>query len=398
MSEADLRRLLLVTHRPLDYGGGGSVRWRYLVEHLPALGWHVDVVSARHNPTANEFSSNPTHTRLSNARARVMGTAGRLARPVAHAMGVQPEAFPPSMAWALTGRRVVRRAVAEKRPHVVLATVPPAAAMFAAAAGAGDTPLVTEFRDLWAGDPYYDAGGRALTKLEASALERSAAVVCVTPEAGERLRELHPGIDVEVLPNGFDPRLLEMRRSEAAPQAGERKLTMIHAGAVYGGRSLTALAEALAQPDLQGRFRLELVGTVDPAERHALDQSAAGLEIDVSPPLEWDQAVQRVLGAHVVLVVAAPDHDSAVPGKLYEALALGKPTLVIAAPGSATSRVMTQIGREGACARFGDRESIAAAVRNLVNDPQTPLSPDELAPWNRQAVAERMAALLERVS
>ena len=37
-----MRRLLLVTQRPLDYGGGASVRWQYLRDALPRHGWEVD--------------------------------------------------------------------------------------------------------------------------------------------------------------------------------------------------------------------------------------------------------------------------------------------------------------------------------------------------------------------
>ena len=39
--------LLLVSQRPVDYGGGGSIRWRHLLTALPRFGWDVSTVTAR---------------------------------------------------------------------------------------------------------------------------------------------------------------------------------------------------------------------------------------------------------------------------------------------------------------------------------------------------------------
>ena len=63
-----MRRLLLVTQRPLDYGGGAGVRWQYFRDALPRHGWAVVEVSARPNPTANAVSTDPRAARLAAAR------------------------------------------------------------------------------------------------------------------------------------------------------------------------------------------------------------------------------------------------------------------------------------------------------------------------------------------
>jgi hypothetical protein len=155
------RRLVLVTQRPLAYGGGASVRWQYLSEALPRHGWEVHEVSARPNPTANTVSIDPRAARLAAARVRVMTAAGAVMRPAYRRLGIQPEAFPPNALWSLTGRAPVRRALDAARPDVVWATCPPPSALFAALGALGDRPLplVAEMRDLWAGNPYFDAGG-----------------------------------------------------------------------------------------------------------------------------------------------------------------------------------------------------------------------------------------------
>src|SRR5580765_3419779 len=115
----DACRLLLVSHRPLDYGGGGSARWRYMRSALPERGWEVELVTARPNPTANEASTDPRKARLAERRARIMNDIGRRIRPMYNRVGIQPEAFPPNALWSFTGRHPIRHAIERVRPHVV---------------------------------------------------------------------------------------------------------------------------------------------------------------------------------------------------------------------------------------------------------------------------------------
>jgi len=230
-----MRRLLLVTQRPLEYGGGGSVRWQYLRDALPRHGWEVEAVSARPNPTANAASTDPRAARLAAVRAKVMGVVGAVTRPAYRRLGLQPEAFPPNALWSLTGRPAVRRARERVRPDVVWATCPPPSALFAATAGLDATPFVAEMRDLRAGNPYFDAGGTLLTRIEKRAFARAAAIVTVTESCADRMRALHPEIAprLHVLPNGFDPVMLELRRP---PRAVAVRATLVHAGTLYGDR------------------------------------------------------------------------------------------------------------------------------------------------------------------
>ena len=391
------RRLLLVTQRPLEYGGGASVRWQYLRDALPRHGWEVDEVSARPNPTANAVSTDPRAARLAAARAKVMTAVGAAARPAYRRLGIQPEAFPPNALWGLTGRRAVRRASERARPDVVWATAPPPSALFAAL-GAGDgVPLVAEMRDLWAGNPYFDSGGTLLTRIEKRAFARAGAVVTVTESCASRMRGLHPEIAprLEVLPNGYDPVLLELRDRprETGPRA-----TLVHAGTLYGDRSAVTLMRALSRPELAARTRLVLVGAVDPLTTAELRH--ARCEVVVEPPTSWRAAVERVQAADVAVVINSPGTggDMAAPSKLYEALALGTPVLALTNPGSESERLLERLGHAAGCAPPGDEDAIARTVAGLLDDPPPPVDPAGLAPFSRAAVAERVAALLDRLS
>jgi glycosyltransferase involved in cell wall biosynthesis len=400
-SSGCLRRLLLVSHRPLEYAGPGTVRWRYLIDALPTHGWGVDVLSARANPTQDELAIDPRAAALARARARVMGGAGRVLRSSYSLAGIRPEAFPPHTLWTLSGRRALERRLAASPPDVVVPTVPPMSALFLCARELrGRFPLVLDMRDNWAGHPSYDAGGTLLRRVEARALAAADRIAVVTAGMVDKLTGLHPDLAdrVRLLPNGYDPRLLARRRAHAT--AWPERVTLIHPGVLYGDRGVNALLDALARPELRGRVRLELVGNVTPGTAAAVRRAGDAVDVVLTPPQTWEGAIARVEDADVVAVIvpASMGDDVAWPVKLFEALALGKPVLSVTA-GGGTETLLRELGQDHATARDGDADSIAAAlVRLLEGAPPAPVDPDRIERWDRSRIAAEYAALLDEVA
>jgi glycosyltransferase involved in cell wall biosynthesis len=394
------RTLLVVSQRPLDLGGGGSVRWQHLRRVLPRHGWHILECSGRVGAGADDAAVDPRAARLAGHRARVADIAGRVLDPLARAIGVQPEALAPNNAWALTGRRAVRKAIEQAKPHVVLATIPPPSGLLAAATTVGDTPFVAEFRDLWAGAPYFDRGGRLLPRLETTALANADAVVTVTDGFRDRLLSLHPEIAsrLHVLANGFDPTLLSRRRPVGPGRRG--RATLIHAGALYGDRTAVSLISAMARPELRERVRLELVGVVDPETRKA-QTAAHDIDVVVEPPVTWETAIERTLDADIAVVINTPGTGGdigQVPGKVYEVLALGRPVLGLMRPDSDAGRLLKRFGQGVGLAPPDDPNAIAAAIERLLDSPPGPVAPDALVEFDRDEIAARYAALLDEVA
>jgi glycosyltransferase involved in cell wall biosynthesis len=394
--------MLLVSHRPLGYGGVGATRWGYMMSALTDLGWEIETVSPAPNPTGDEMSSDPRVARLSALRARVMHRVGHAIRPAyRRLLGVQPEAFPPNVLWSFSGRGDIRAAVERFRPDVVVATSPPPAALFASVAVTRGTgiPLVADMRDPWAGSLFYDAGGTLLTDIERRAFSASAAVIAVTDQMLDGLRQRHPGLAerMHVLPNGFDPSILELRDRPRAPRAGG-KLTLIHPGALYGERSVDVLVAALSRPGLRGRVRLELVGNMNASSEAAVRAAPAELEIDVSAPLPWRATIDRIAAADAVVVIFPPQLGDSVawPVKMFEALALGKPVLSLTG-GGAGEALLRELGVDQGCARWDDVDSVADATERLLEAPPGPVPVERLARWDRSNVARDYDALLERL-
>jgi glycosyltransferase involved in cell wall biosynthesis len=391
--------LLVVSHRPLDAGGGGSVRWRHLRRVLPQHGWRVVECSPPAGPTTRDMSTEARAARLAAQRAQVMAVAGRIVDPLARLLRVKPEAFAPNNVWALTGRRLVSNAIATERPDIVVATSPPPSAFLAAGAVVGHIPFVIDLRDLWAGSPYYDRGSRLLAAAQARTLARAAAIVTVTEGCRDALLKLHPEIAprLYVLPNGFDPRLID-RRCQVSTKANGHA-TLIHAGALYADRTAEPLLAALKRPELRGHIRLVLLGMIDPRSAQTVSRTP-DVDVIVEAPVEWEQAIDRVLQADIVVVINAPSTggDMAVPTKLYEALALGRPVLALSGKGSDTARLLERLGQDAGLAAPDDPGAIAIAIERLLATPPPPVPPEALIEFDADRIGARYAALLDKLA
>jgi glycosyltransferase involved in cell wall biosynthesis len=385
------RRLLLVSHRSIDQAGGPAARWRSFVRYLPAHGWEVDVLAARSRASAGEFSQEESERRRTALRAQVMSRVGKMASPAFGLVGIRPEAMPLSTTWIPRAAAQVRRRLERGRYDAVLATGPPFAALLGArmAVRAGGPPLVVELRDLWAGNPSFDRGGRLLSGLESWVFRGSEAVVAMSPEATEDLRSRHPELSdrVHEIPNGFEPELLERRST--SPALG-RPIEVLHSGTLTVDRPLGPLLHVLS-----AEFRLVLHGYVAPEIRREIEQT--GQPVQIVAPSSWEDAVSRIAGADVGLVTQArgAGDATAVAAKVYEYLALGKPVLCIS-DGGATEALLKRLGSDQLCARLDDPASIAASLERIRHaDLASPVAAEKLAPYERPQLAARLAELLD---
>ena len=395
-----MRRLLLVTHRPLDQPGGPAARWRSLVRYLPEAGWEVDVLSAPTRAGAVEFATSETDRRRAAARARVMGAVGRISSPAFALAGIRPEAVPLSTAWLPRATRRIRERVAAERPDVVLATGPPMAALLAArlAHRDGSPPLVVELRDLWAGNPAFDRRGGLLGRLESWVFGAAEAVVATTPEGAADIAGRHPHLAgrVHEIPNGFEPELLNRRAPQPDPGT---PITLLHSGTLSAERPLRPLLSVLAREPHRSRFRLVLHGFLVPEIRGQVTEFEDRVDVEVLPPSSWADAVERIADADATLVSQArgAGDATAVAAKVYEYLALGKPVLAVT-DGGATEALLQRVGAYGLTARLSDERSIERALERLAaGDIPDPVPVERLEPYDRRRIAHRTAALLDEV-
>jgi glycosyltransferase involved in cell wall biosynthesis len=394
-----MRRLLLVTHRSIDQPGGPAARWRAFVRYLPEHGWEVDVLSATAHASASEYDAG--NSRAVAARARVMAHVGKLSEPAFRLAGLRPDAVPLSMAWIPRGALLVRRRIERSLPDVVLATGPPIAGLIAARAGVpARVPLVVEFRDLWAGNPAFDDGGRTLSRIEAWLLRDARRVVACTPEAVSDLRVRHPSLGARAveIANGFDPAIVSIVAITKAHNG--QPFTLLHSGTLTPARPLAPLIHALDDPRVAGDFRLVLHGYLTPGSRAEVERASreTRVPIEVLRPSPWQEAVARIAGADAGLITQAraAGDETAVASKIYEYLALGKPVLCVT-DGGASEALLQRLGGDDLCARLDAPETIVAALRRLRDGALRAPLLDRVQRYSRRTLAGRMAALLEEV-
>lgn len=231
----------------------------------------------------------------------------------------------------------------------------------------------------------------------------ASAITTVTPGLVARL-EAKPGAQgkVHLLPNGVDldrftPDIspAEARRSLGWPEA---PLTLVYAGTIGLAQGVGTLLDAMVRLR-DGGVILHLVG--DGVERSVISARIRdeGLDhVHLHDPVVA-ATVPRMLAAAdaaLVLLRRGPLYEDALPTKLVEALAAGRP-VVVSADGEA-ARIIED-ARAGAVAPAEDAVGLTAAIKSILDAPdRTDLGARGLAVarsgYDRQQIVARLAELI----
>jgi glycosyltransferase involved in cell wall biosynthesis len=343
--------------------------------------------------------------------------AGRKPRAPAQAVSTAAEAGPArfqshvadilsfpdhARGWVLRGARLARSAIADFEPAAVVSTGPPHSVHMAAALAllGKNIPWIVDFRDPWTVVQHAYSpqawSGAILRRIERWVVRRASLVLVTTPELRDALARHYPEARVVWLPNGAD--------GDALPRwtgGGGRGLTLTHAGSIYFNRDPTAVAEAFARflawhPEAATDSVLRFVGTVsrefEPVLAQTIERLTLHGHVDLTGVVTRPQALELLASSSAALVLAQ-GQDGMVPAKIYEAAAMGIPTIVITEAGSATAR---EAGRIGAIVHEpADIEGMAATFRRIwAGEWLTPAVPARLD--HAHLAQELEALLLER--
>jgi glycosyltransferase involved in cell wall biosynthesis len=416
-------RVLLIAHHFPPAGGSGSNRALAFARYLPAFGWRPTVITPGADWAGNRddrlIAEIPCEARVVRtrsleprpvlrselARAGVAREPGRVRRHLGHARRF-PDAHIGWLPFAVAAARrepydVAYSSSGPFTSHVVGLILKRTIRR----------PWVLELRDGWyrwnrAVFPDYPAWRDVLERhLEAAAICAADRVVLVTDRMAALFREQYGQLASEhfvVVPNGFDP--AQLRACLAAtepPRSGA--WVVLHAGALYYGRSLAAFFSAvrqLANADAEfGRdFRLRLLGTLDAAAHAEVERAGLGARIEVLPQAAHSAAIAAMRSADALLLVAntTPGADATVPGKLFEYLAVGRPVLAVAPRASATADVLRQTGG-GWLADATDADAIACALRLAYHERTRPLNIEAVNAFDRRRLTARLADVFNGV-
>jgi len=270
-------------------------------------------------------------------------------------------------------------------------------------------PWVAELRDGWyrwnrAVFPDYPAWRDPLERrLEAAALRSADRVVLVTDRMASAFRRQYADLAPEhfaVVPNGFDA-----TQFAAQPPDPRNGWEVLHAGALYYGRSLSSFLEAAARlvdadPEFARDFRLTLTGTLDVSASAELRRTPLGHHVHVSGQRDHASTIRAMRSADALLLVSntTPGAEATVPGKLFEYLAVGRPVLAVAPPDSSTADVLESTGG-GRLAPAGDPAAIACVLQQAFRERSNPPLPSEVAVarFDRRLLAGDLACIFDQV-
>lgn len=304
----------------------------------------------------------------------------------------------------------------QKRPDVVVATSPQ---FFTAVAGwavglCRRRPFVFELGDIWpasiiavgAMEPSFMI--RMMERIELFLYRRSAAIVALTPAFKENL--IGRGIDGDKIPiviNGVDTdRFQSTPRDDALSAAWGLKDRFVigYIGTHGMAHGLANVLDAAGHLPADDRVTFLFVG--DGAERDELIRIAAdeGLEnvrFIESQPREKMPSIWSVCDVALVHLRDSEVFSEVIPSKIFEAMAMGIPTLLVAPKGVASDIVLST--RSGVWVPAEQPERLAHIAARLSEKPRLleklgHRGSASSGRFSRQRQAEEMIRVLEVVA
>ncbi len=354
---SDRPTLLIVSYHFAPSPLVGAKRFSFLTREFTRLGFDVHVITheIRDSAHGREDSSLPLHGsvhRCASSLELPLKPGGSWWRKILN--GLFFRLLAPVGLEYFWARAATRKAleVARGLPRgVVIATSPPRAALIAGARIARRLgwPLILDYRDPWSAYdwPQWHRGSVELwfaRRIEARLVRTSAARVLNTPDMREWFEEAFTSAPIprnHVVPNGFD----------AVPAPGPPDpggaLRIVHAGEIYGSRSLVPLLEAVQRVSQRHPARPVQVitfGALPAAERQRI--AAAGLAhlIEERPRIPFAALFAELHRAHLLLAVVSDHMTYSTPYKVYDYMAAGRPILGLAPRDAALHELLAESG------------------------------------------------------
>lgn len=410
MSPRELRALL-VTYVFPPVGGAGVQRTAKLAKYLPEHGVLPEVLTAS-NPSvplkdASLLRDLPSDLRVIGAktlepsyavkqqawraesdekRATLRPTSGASARAplavrakatlarAAKAMLV-PDA---QLLWQPHAQWVLGRELLRDPPDVVLVSAPPFSQFLLAPLVRlrKGTAIILDYRDEWTMyQQVYEMISPA-TKLIGEELERALvhvahAITTATPAFRDNLLRRFPGLDpasVVAIPNGYDSDDLPPE----LPELEQEHFWITYAGSILRMNSPRGFLDAVRllherEPALAARLRVRFLGRIVDTEAPWFD-GMHELGVERHGYLPHDRVVELLAQSHMVLCTLAdvPGARDMYPGKIFELMALGRPVLTCAPPGSL--RALVAEHDLGPACDPDDAPAIAATLERALRD------------------------------
>jgi glycosyltransferase involved in cell wall biosynthesis len=357
-------KVLVVTQYFPPEVGAAQERLRHYVEYLESAGHHVTVLTAM--PSYPWRRKTPPYR--SKAFCREWRRSARVIRTWVSDLGDDPNVLDRMLHYAsFFATSLPALLYLGPRFDVALVESPPLTTAFSALIlRALGTPYVLSVSDIWPksavalGALHNAAVIRLLERLEHAAYRYAGAIVALTNGINGHVSSQGWGRKTFMIPNGVDPADFPVPEHRATRESFE----VIYAGTVGLAHGLEGVLDAM---DLLRDEDVALTIIGEGAAKPRLLERARRMRLDnvhLLPARPRSEVLPALSGADAILVslAEAPILRGAVPAKLYEAMATGRP-VILAAAGEAAD-LFQRIGA-GIAVPPGDPVRLADAIRSM---------------------------------
>jgi len=401
-----LKTLLVVAPVYSPSEAPGALRVASFVEEAGRRGWDVRVLTVDEPgeipPEAVPLRHHPERS-LAHALERVrlarLGTTFRI--PDAHAL------------WGIRAFRA-GRAIARQQPvdAVVSSSLPGTAAIVGAAlAKRIGVPHVADFRDPWSFNPYYVWPSRLHQRfdalLERRVLRNASAIVCVSADMADALAARNPRVAsrIHVVPNGVERS--QVLASDSFPDAGDEFVVATSPDHYVSRRQrwpyyfhgekddyttgVVPLVAALARVRSSTPILLRVIAAPE-LDLAPLTDHAVNVEIHERLPRSDFLRLTQDADLLYLPIVENPHIHSrgiAIPTRLYELLATGRPLIVAASEGAA--RDISAAQPRVTLTEPGDADALVLAIEREIEAWRTSgraFQPRDAVPTREQAAGD----------
>jgi glycosyltransferase involved in cell wall biosynthesis len=414
-------KLLFLAYAFPPRNAAGSVRLWNIAKHLSRLGWHVTVVvpdpsllrNAENEEKITALLAREGISRLvTGHRWRCLSPkglkcwnrnfgwlAGGVCRTVARNLGIEP-----SIGWVKAAEQACS-SLTPKDVDIILASGSPFVA-FSLAKKLSDRlgrPYVLDYRDPWTDNPHNARPPRiSAIQEEASLLEGCAAVTIVSPSWGATLDRRHGiGAKLHVVTNGYD----------SDEMADVKAHDFGHCAFVYTGvfyppkRVISPLLAALKHlkeslDENNNAWFFHYYGAEEHHVREQAERFGLSDRIVLHGRVSRREALSAVKGARLAVVITSVEDEGTledkgiVTGKIFEAIGVGIPVLLIA-PKDSDARTTTE--DTGLVKSFlgADIQGIASFLKDVVCGQMPDPKNVEMFSWT--SIAKQLDAALRNV-
>ena len=404
-----MKRILMVAfHFPPFAISSGTQRTLRFAKYLPEFGWEPIILTA--HPRAYERTSPELLAEIPKGTVVVRAPAFDTARHFSIA-GRYPGFLARPDRWIswLPGATVMGLSTIKRyKPDAIWSTYPIATAHLIGAAlhKHSGLPWIADFRDPMAqqGYPSDPLTRKSFLQIEERAANKASLCTFTTPGAARLYAQRYPHAAdrFRVIENGYDEETFEGITPGGAP-LHPGKITLLHSGIVYPSeRDPTQLLQAVRALIDAGQISAKQFCIRFRASMHEaflqtlIDKFNLSDCIELLPPVSYNEALNEMMRADVLLIMQAANCNDQIPAKLYEYLRAGRPILALTDPVGDTAKVLRETGIN-AIAPLDQANAISEALSKILVEPTIGTLPtaDAINNSSRRNRTKQFGVLLE---